>query len=793
MDVRLPDGTVIRNVPDGTTKADLVAKLQRNGMSVPQEWMAPQKPVQQESWSDAPNAVGTGFWRGATRLLGLPVDTATNVLELGKAAIGAPYTAITGKPAPEFLQPIEDRSNIIGSGDNLLRAVRAAGGSSMVDPQNQSYEGGYLQNAGAALTGVGRPSSISGLANRLVTGQVSAAAGKAAYDASGDPALAVLASMAAPVGQAGVVEATKRAVRGNEAGRVQMAQRVQDLKNAGIDNPTLGLATGNATIGGIENLLQSTPGAVGVMQRSRDAALAGLENSVGRAASLAGGSRLGSIEAGSLIQKGGQQFKEGFKAQQNKLYDRLDSFIGKDQPVKVTNTRETLANLNADIQGAPELSKQFKNERIGAIETAILKDSGVLPTGPSQAIQELIFGKGAQPVGLDLMGRPVYRGAQTGVSVQPGATVMRDVPPPMRQDMMGNLVPVTGTQGSQVAMKIPSERVPQYASVPMTRNSFNQEVAAAPVIGQRTTVIDPSNRGAFSGVGVPADAANTLPFEAVKKTRTLVGSEIADNSLMSNVPRSKWNPLYGALSQDLQDAAVAAGPGAEQAMNRANAFTRSGLARMERIAPVIDRPSPEKSFQALESTLKDNTSTFQAVKKSLPEDARGSFAGTIIERLGKATPGQQDATGNKWSPETFLTNWNRISQSGKRELLSGIPNAKEVSSLVDNVAKSTAMMRDSSKLWANPSGTGANSAARGVFYALGGGGAGALAGLVNPAVPLGIGTGLLGVRGLAGAVTSPTVRNSMLRQTEISPGLLGSSMIPLYSGGLLGQYPEQQQ
>lgn len=40
MDVRLPDGTVIQNVPDGTTKADLVAKLKSNGHAVPAEWEA---------------------------------------------------------------------------------------------------------------------------------------------------------------------------------------------------------------------------------------------------------------------------------------------------------------------------------------------------------------------------------------------------------------------------------------------------------------------------------------------------------------------------------------------------------------------------------------------------------------------------------------------------------------------------------------------------------------------------------------------------------------------------------
>lgn len=41
MDVRLPDGTLIQNVPEGTTKADLAAKLKSNGMAVPDEWLKP--------------------------------------------------------------------------------------------------------------------------------------------------------------------------------------------------------------------------------------------------------------------------------------------------------------------------------------------------------------------------------------------------------------------------------------------------------------------------------------------------------------------------------------------------------------------------------------------------------------------------------------------------------------------------------------------------------------------------------------------------------------------------------
>jgi hypothetical protein len=49
MDVKLPDGTVVQGVPDGISKADLVAKLKGNGMAVPDEWT---KGVSQPSMID---------------------------------------------------------------------------------------------------------------------------------------------------------------------------------------------------------------------------------------------------------------------------------------------------------------------------------------------------------------------------------------------------------------------------------------------------------------------------------------------------------------------------------------------------------------------------------------------------------------------------------------------------------------------------------------------------------------------------------------------------------------------
>lgn len=561
----------------------------------------------------------------------------------------------------------------------------------MLDAQNPEYEGGYLQAAGGALNGLIRPNTVVQGVNQAVNSVAGVTAGKAVGDATGNQALAIAASMSPTAAQNAGSSALKLAVRGGEAGRVAMQQRIQDLTNSGIKNPTLGLASASPLIGGIENLLQSTPGAVSIMRNARNEALTGLQAKTNEAAALASPNR-GSLESGVAIQDGIKSFRDAFKQKQALLYDGLDAYIPGGTPTNVANTKAVLGQLNADIPGAPELSKQFKNSRIMSIEDAIYSDTSGTPRIPA-------------------------------------------VPP--------TLSPILGANGQPIPM-----------------SSGQAAIPAGP-------------------------STNTLPFEAVKKTRTLVGNEIADNSLISSVPRSKWNPLYGALTQDLGVAATQAGPKAEGAFSRANDYTRSGMQRLDRVAPFANKDAPEQSFQLLGRTLGDNVSTLQAVKKTLPEGARGTVAGTVIEKLGTANPGAQNEAGSVWSPETFLTNWNKMKPEARAELFSGFPNSAQVMADVSAVAKSTATMRDSSKLWANPSGTAANLAARGTIGAVLGGGIASLGGLLNPAVPALAAGGLLGARWAAGATTSPLVVNSMAQRTYVDPQLVNAQVNALVGAGLL--------
>lgn len=599
---------------------------------------------------DRANAVGTGFNRGLTRLAGLPVDTTANVLDLVKAAVGAPYTAITGKAAPDWLQ-LGDRAKVVGSSEWMMDKARGIrGGQVMLDPQNPDLEGSGWQTAGSGLTAAIGAKSLPGLAGSAGLGAASSLAGQAVYDKTGSPELALLAAMLPAAGLQGAGELAKRGIRGGEAGRRQMEQRVADLRAAGIENPTLGLASGNRVIGGVENLLQSTPGAVGRMSRAREEAIAALQTRAEEAAALASPTR-GAREAGQQVQSGIEAFRDRFRARQGQLYTELDNQIPGQTPTQVPSTTATLNRLTAAIPGAPSLSGVMRNGRLQNLSEALAADA----------------------------------------------------------------------------------------------------------------------------------AGGTLPYSAVRQTRTMVGDELSGSPLVSDVPRGQWKQVYGALSDDLRGAANQAGPDAQRAFNRANDYTRTGMERIDTLQGFANKKAPEQAFTALANTGKENVSVLRAVKKSLPDSARGAVAGTVIERLGKATPGQQNEAGNAWSAERFLTNYNRMTPEARRELFAGFRNADDVRANVEAIAKAAAMMREGGKLWNNPSGTAAALTARGV---LAGGGLGYL---VDPMVPLGTAAGLGTARAAASLVNSPRVRNAAMSQGQGLPGLLSREGLTAFgASGLLG-------
>lgn len=230
--------------------------------------------------------------------------------------------------------------------------------------------------------------------------------------------------------------------------------------------------------------------------------------------------------------------------------------------------------------------------------------------------------------------------------------------------------------------------------------------------GFSSVAANPEHASLFAGRQVsPEDAEllgkvladGRLPYEALKKLRTLVGNEIADSTLASDVPRSKWNALYAALSDDLGEA-VKDNPEARAAWTRANGYTRAGMRRIEAIESVIDRSGgPEAIFRAATAGTREGASTLRAVMQSTDDEGRRMITATVLRRLGRAKAGVQGELGDQFSAETFLTNWNGLSTEAKRTLFNRYGDGFR--SDMDQIAKFAANLRQGSQVFRNPSGT----------------------------------------------------------------------------------------
>lgn len=207
----------------------------------------------------------------------------------------------------------------------------------------------------------------------------------------------------------------------------------------------------------------------------------------------------------------------------------------------------------------------------------------------------------------------------------------------------------------------------------------------------------------MSSTGV-APTAGQLPYQAIQKLRTLVGQEISENSLTSDVPRSKWRALYAALSDDLGTAAEQAGPQAQQAWSRANQYTKASIQRLDQLETIVNREAPERVFKAATSGLSDGGTQINRLMKSMPEENRREVAAAVLQRLGRAKNSAQNEMGDAFSSETFLTNLAAMSLPARRALFSnsGFPGLEEK---VMTMGRMAANRREGAQVFSNPSGT----------------------------------------------------------------------------------------
>lgn len=487
--------------------------------------------------------------------------------------------------------------------------------------------------------------------------------------------------VAGSAGVSGLAAATRGAFRGGEAGRQRMAENIKAFEDAGT-TASVGQATERRSMQAAESLMSKTPGSAGRMAGKAEAQAvelgAGVEKQAGQLASKTSAEQAGRAIERGVRGEGG--FVEQFKAKQAELYNELDPHVQPQTPVELKNTTEALAQLNAAIPGAPNVSKFFQNSKMKGIEDALQKDLSQ-PTDASKALDDAMNKLEALQQSRD--------------SAAQQARGFRDF---------------AKDQAGRAKQFFPVKGMPR---IPGRQSNFPDRAAEARGAATDATSVAQARSMEAGDIyktlgelqSAVAALGGKLPYEAIKKLRTLVGNEMADSTILSDVPRSKWKALYAALSTDIEGAATVAGPKATAAWNRANNFTRAGMRRLEAIDHVIEKNGgPEAVFAAATSGTKEGATTLRAVMQSLPGDAQKTVSATVLRRLGRATPGRQNDLGEKFSTETFLTNWNSMSPAAKAVLFDRY--GEKFRQNMDQIAKVASNLRDGSQVFRNSSGTG---------------------------------------------------------------------------------------
>lgn len=637
---------------------------------------------------DIPNAVVSAGTRG------INAATGANLPVVNPAPMRQSYEQlfdVVGLPKAET--PTE---RVVGA---AIEGAMGAGGTASI--------AGHLARIAASPAAKGVFTQLAASPGlQTASGATGAASGQSVAEhggGQGEQLAASLAGSLAPSIPSALSVGAKTALRGTEENVPAMIERTKTFREAGATTPSAGQVTGSRAAQGIESALSKIPGGAGPMAKAAErqaeeigAKATQIADQLSTTATPATAGRI--IENGISGEDG---FISRFKQGQKALYDKLDEYLPQTASVDISNTKKTLAAMNSDIPNAPALSKWFKNAKIQGIESAIKQDTapqaktlgeqlGMTKKSAAEPVQQ------TAPVSRETTVDPLYdmaidtanKSGRASISLiqrQFGIPFERAEKLVNKMESDGLISPANSDGRHELTVKAQLKGT-EHAETPQTKPSETQQPKATS----------------------ESITENRLPYESIKKLRSLVGAELDNPSLASDVPRSQWKRLYASLSQDLDNAATGTGnPAAVKAMNRANAFTKAGY---DRIDSVLDKvvgknKLPEDIFKSATSTadMQAGATKIASVMKSLQPAERDVVKSAFIRRMGQATAGQQNAAGSTFSTQTFLTNWNKISPQAKAVLFGGKDG--ELRNSLDKIAKASEYIKEGSKVFANPSGT----------------------------------------------------------------------------------------
>lgn len=205
-----------------------------------------------------------------------------------------------------------------------------------------------------------------------------------------------------------------------------------------------------------------------------------------------------------------------------------------------------------------------------------------------------------------------------------------------------------------------------------------------PVIAKAMRVIDDANAG-FGGVS----------FDALRKQRTAIGKELERPDITGLTQSPALARLYAALRADVGAAAAEAGPVASRSLKVHDRYVRFNReVNLPALQKIVDQDLDVAAANYALSGTKDGLGRLQMLRRNFKPDEWDTVSASVWQQLGNAKAGMKEgadlgADSYQFSANTFLTNWNNLSDSAKQVLFAGEKYRNIIPAINDLVKVST--------------------------------------------------------------------------------------------------------
>jgi hypothetical protein len=627
---------------------------------------------------------------GATSLPLMVGDAANTLINYGISGANE----LTGANIPELGMPSETTKQ-------MLDATGAQEDTGITGDIIRGAAGAMTFPAGAAVSS---PVSTAGTALKtafaakpiaqVVSGAGSGAGSGLVREAGGGPGAQMVGSLVGGMAPYAAKQ-TPAAFRSGVTGKRGPEGVAENIKTFGEANttPSVGQATQGRAAQAAESFLSRSPGSAGVIADKATTQSDDIARMIEEIAGKSGGK----AQTGKAIKEGVADFVTRFKEKSGELYGLVDGVISPKQKVPVNNTISTLRNLTSRIKGATKTSEEFINPKLARIKQNLIQDTGETIKARRDAVKSTMDQMTKIQGQIDDIERRIIDQASAE------ETVAQRLGGKMNTGKRDSLAIKELTEKKEALTNRLSSELPE-----MLKDDLAELVKG-----------------------------RQMPYQAMKELRTRIGYMLDSSELMSDIPKSELNKLYGAISRDIESGLPEE---ARPLLANATKFYKQGRDRIDILENVLSGKTYEKIYNAAIGEVKDGPTLISEILSSMPRSTRRKMAHEFLRTMGKSTAGKQNAAVDAFSTETFLTNWGKMDSKAKTALFSNI--SPDYIKSIDSIAKVAENIRAGSKVFSNPSGTQQAVSLRetigGVMVALLTGHPGAAAaGMAEPAIAYG--------------------------------------------------------